>query len=106
MSLRTLHVAVALCASSPAAHGQTSSAIVRGQEIAERTCAGCHAIDSGQRSTIQGTEVPSFKAIATRPNRTPQRLHSFIMTPHRPMPGIPLTLAEVNDVAAYILSLK
>jgi mono/diheme cytochrome c family protein len=106
MSLRTLHVAVALCASSPAAHGQTSSAIVRGQEIAERACAGCHAINSGQRSTIQGTEVPSFKAIATRPNQTPQRLHSFIMTPHRPMPGIPLTLAEVNDVAAYILSLK
>jgi len=28
------------------------------------------------------------------------------MTPHRPMPGIPLSLAEVNDVVAYILSLK
>jgi hypothetical protein len=28
------------------------------------------------------------------------------MTPHRPMPSIPLSLAEVNDVVAYILSLK
>jgi mono/diheme cytochrome c family protein len=27
-------------------------------------------------------------------------------TPHPPMPGIPLTLAEIDDVAAYILSLK
>ncbi len=53
-----------------------------------------------------GTDVPSFRAIAARPNQTPQRLQGFIMTPHRPMPGIPLTLAEINDVAAYILSLK
>ena len=106
MWLRALHVAVALCGSSAAAHGQTSSAIVRGQETAERACTGCHAIDSGQRSTFQGTEVPSFRAIATRPNQTPERLQSFIMTPHRPMPGIPLTLAEVDDIAAYILSLK
>jgi hypothetical protein len=30
----------------------------------------------------------------------------FIMTPHPPMPAIPLTLAEINDLAAYILSLK
>jgi mono/diheme cytochrome c family protein len=91
---------------STAAHGQTSSAIVRGQEIAERACAGCHATNGGQRSTIQGTDVPSFRAIATQPNQTPQTLQSFIMTPHRPMPGIPLTLAEIDDVAAYILSLK
>jgi hypothetical protein len=27
-------------------------------------------------------------------------------TPHPPMHGIPLTLAEIDDVAAYILSLK
>ena len=106
MLLRTLHVAVALCALSPVAHGQTSSAIVRGQELAERACAGCHAINGRQGSTIMGTDVPSFRAIAARPNQTPQRIQGFIMTPHRPMPGIPLTLAEINDVAAYILSLK
>jgi len=106
MLLRALHVAVALCASNAVAHGQTSSAIVRGQDIAERACAGCHAINGRQGSTILGTDVPSFRAIAARPNQTPQRLQGFIMTPHRPMPGIPLTLAEINDVAAYILSLK
>ena len=106
MLLRTLHVAVALCAASPAAHGQTPSAVARGQDIAERACAGCHAINGRQGSTIQSTDVPSFRAIAARPNQTPQKLHGFIVTPHRPMPAIPLTLAEINDVAAYILSLK
>ena len=58
------------------------------------------------RTHHEGTAVPSFRAIAGRPNQTPQRLQSFIMTPHRPMPGIPLSLAEVNDVVAYLLSLR
>ncbi len=106
MLLRTLPVALALCASSAAAHGQTPSTIARGKDIAERACGGCHAIDGGTGGTIQGANVPSLRAIASRPNQTPQRLQAFIITPHRPMPGIPLDLAEVNDVVAYILSLK
>jgi hypothetical protein len=55
---------------------------------------------------VEGIDVPSFASIAARPNQTSQRLQSFIMTPHRPMPGMSLSLAEVNDVVAYLLSLK
>ena len=106
ISLKALQVAAGLCVLAPAAHGQTPAAIARGQEIAERACGGCHAIAGRPGSTVQGTAAPSFGAIAGRPNQTSQRLQSFIMTPHRPMPGIPLSLAEVNDVVAYILSLK
>ena len=50
--------------------------------------------------TVEGINVPSFRAIAGRPNQTPQRLQSFIMAPHRPMPGTPMSLAEVDDVVA------
>ena len=89
-----------------AAYGQTPAAIARGQEIAERACGGCHAIAGRPGSTVQGTAAPSFGAIAGRPNQTSQRLQSFIMTPHRPMPGMSLSLADVNDVVAYLLSLK
>lgn len=106
ISLKALQVAAGLCVLTPAAYGQTPAAIARGQEIAERACGGCHAIAGRPGSTVQGTAAPSFGAIAGRPNQTSQRLQSFIMTPHRPMPGIPLSLAEVNDVVAYILSLK
>ena len=106
MSLRALQVAVALYALASAAHGQTPASIARGQEIAERACGGCHGIADRPGSTVQGTAAPSFAAIAGRPNQTLQRLQSFIMTPHRPMPGIPLSLAEVNDVVAYLLSLR
>jgi mono/diheme cytochrome c family protein len=106
---RMLHVfqaATVLCAMSSTAHGQTPSALIRGQEIAERACAGCHAIDGQQGGTIQGAAVPSLRAIAGRPDWTRERLQAFIMTPHQPMPGIPLSLADVKDVAAYIRSLR
>lgn len=104
--LYALPVGAALCALASAAHGQTAASIARGQEIAERACAGCHALAGQPGRTVEGTDVPSFRSIAGRPNQTPQRLQSFIMTPHRPMPGIPLSLAEVNDVVAYLLSLR
>jgi mono/diheme cytochrome c family protein len=100
-------VAVALGASvSAAAQAQTAASIARGQEIAERACGGCHALAGQPGRTVEGISVPSFRAIAGRPNQTPQRLQNFIMTPHRPMPGIPLSLAEVDDVVAFLLSLK
>ena len=97
--------AAALSALAPASHSQTAS-IARGQEIAERACAGCHVLTGTPERKVEGIDVPSFASIAARPNQTSQRLQSFIMTPHRPMPGMSLSLAEVNDVVAYLLSLK
>jgi mono/diheme cytochrome c family protein len=97
---------VVLCALDPAAHGQTRADVARGREIAERACAGCHALDGGQGRTFQGTLVPSFGALANRPYWTAESLQSFIMTPKHPMPAMPLQLAEINDLVAYIRSLR
>jgi mono/diheme cytochrome c family protein len=102
---RCLQVAAALGGLAQQAHAQTQSAIVRGQGIAERACAGCHATNGSAGSTIQGRNVPTFRAIAGQ-GWTPQRLQAFITTPHRPMPAIPLDMSEIRDVVAYILSLK
>ena len=88
-----------------AAHAQTESSVLRGREVAERACAGCHAMDGTQGGSIQGTEVPSFRAIAGW-NWSAERLQAFIMTPHRPMPATPLPLSEVRDLADYIVSLR
>jgi mono/diheme cytochrome c family protein len=102
---RSIWVVAALCAPGQAAQAQTQSAVVRGQAIAEQACAGCHAVEGPGGGTIQGRDVPSLRAIAGR-GWTPQRLESFITTPHRPMPATPLEPADVRAVAAYILSLK
>jgi mono/diheme cytochrome c family protein len=107
---RTLHgallIGLALPMLSQLARGETRPAIARGKEIAERACSGCHAINGSKGATVQGTDVPSFRAIAARPYQTQGRLETYIMVPHRPMPAIPLELSEVRDVVAYILSLK
>jgi mono/diheme cytochrome c family protein len=104
--LGTLLIAAALPAPGEPARAQTAQSIQRGKEIAERACSGCHAIDSQKGATVQGTDVPSFRTIAGRPNQTAGRLETLVMVPHRPMPAIPLELSEVRDVVAYILSLK
>jgi mono/diheme cytochrome c family protein len=104
--LRTLYVAVVLCALAAGAHAQTRATIAHGQEIAQRLCAGCHAIDGSEGSTIQGTAAPSFRALADRPYQTAESLQAFILTPGHPMPAMPLELAEIRDLVAYIRSLK
>jgi mono/diheme cytochrome c family protein len=88
----------------PGALAQTPAAIMRGEEAAGRACLGCHAV--GTPRTFQGIDVPSLRAIANVPGQSRQRLEAFIMTPHRPMPGMSLDLAEVSDIVSYILSLK
>src|SRR5262245_39944602 len=110
-TVRRLHYATPLAAAvaiiCAETEAQTPASVARGKEIAERVCAGCHAINAGgQGSKVQGTDVPSFMAIAGRPARTPESLQAFIMTPRHPMPAIPLELNEIRDVVAYIESLK
>lgn len=100
-------MAGALWALALAVQAQAPANVAQGRQVAERLCAGCHAIDGGgSGGTYQKADVPSFRAIANRPDRTADRLRGYIMTPHPPMPAVPLTLAEINDIAAYILSLK
>ena len=75
-----------------------------GRQVAEWACKGCHAIERGQQS--MNADVPSFPVIAARPGRTAERIEAVILSPHAPMPTLPLSTREVRDVAAYILSLK
>jgi mono/diheme cytochrome c family protein len=102
----TLRAAMTVCGLSVGlglgARAQTRPAVARGQAIAAEACAGCHA----GGSVVQGTAVPSFRAIAARPNLTAQRLKDLITTPQHPMPATPLGLAEIDDVVAYIRSLR
>lgn len=106
MTLYALSAGVALGLAASAVHAQTPATIARGKDIAERVCAGCHAIDGRQGGTVLRTDVPSFRALAHRPYQTPERLQVYIMTPRHPMPAIPLELNEIRDVVDYIQSLK
>ena len=90
---------------SSLAQADIQSEIMHGRDIATRLCAGCHGMDGRPGSIIQGISVPSFQAIASRPNRSPERLRAFLEIPQRPMHAFPLQGTEIRDVVSYILSL-
>ena len=97
--------ALLLLGTLQAATAQSPGAAERGRAVAERACAGCHAIGADQPANAQNAGPP-FRVLAARPDQSAQRLHSLIMTPHRPMEGVPLSLAEVDDLVAFILTLR
>jgi mono/diheme cytochrome c family protein len=105
-ALCTLSVAAALGLALAESYAQTPATVARGKDIAERVCSGCHAIDGRQPGTVMGADVPSFRALAEKPYRTPESLQAYIMTPRHPMPAIPLEFNEIRDVVDYIRSLK
>jgi mono/diheme cytochrome c family protein len=75
-----------------------------GKSLAQRLCATCHLVTSEQAHAI--ADIPSFREIANKQGQTQGAIMARIMIPKHPMPVIPLTKSELNDLAAYILSLR
>jgi cytochrome c len=103
----TLSVVIGLMALPGAAAAQVvkNADPVRGQELARRLCAGCHATEPNGGQALN-PDVPSFAAIARQPDVTAERLAGRIIVPHPAMPNTQLTVAEIRDVIAYIMALK
>jgi mono/diheme cytochrome c family protein len=79
---------------------------VQGKILAEKLCTNCHLVGSAQQQQPANADVPSFQEIADREGQTAGAITARIMLPKHPMPQIPLTKAELTDLAAYILSLR
>lgn len=79
---------------------------VQGKILAEKLCTNCHLVGSAQQQQPANADVPSFHEIADREGQTAGAITARIMLPKHPMPQIPLTKAELADLAAYILSLR
>jgi mono/diheme cytochrome c family protein len=108
MSAKALAVVMAVAAGLLAgtdAQAQRRGSASEGMTVAQRYCASCHLIGGAQQSVAQ-PGVPSFAAIAKHAGQTPERLAGIIIIPHPPMPNLSLTMREVQDVVAYIMSLK
>jgi mono/diheme cytochrome c family protein len=75
-----------------------------GQQLAQKWCSDCHAVGA-EKAEAHGP-VPSFLSIAEMPSTTSISLHAFLQTSHERMPNLQLTQTQIDDVVAYILSLK
>ena len=98
-------LAVAMLAGviTQAAHAADAQA---GRALAESWCASCHVIgEAGQSSASDA--APTFASIANRPDATADGLRAFLSEPHADaMKGIVLPRLEIDDLVAYIMSLR
>jgi mono/diheme cytochrome c family protein len=104
-SLRLGVLLLLLLASSSPAGAQMAGDPVAGHRLSETWCTNCHIV-SGTQSQAASTGAPSFRAVAAQKAVTPMALSAFLQTPHHRMPDLHLSREEIDDVSAYILSLR
>ena len=97
--------AVLLGAALRQADAQDVGDATAGQLLAERWCSSCHVLGPAPSSgTSNG--APTSAGIARMGSTTPLSLRAFFQTSHARMPDLHLSQDEIDDVAAYILSLR
>jgi len=84
----------------------SSQRVAAGREIVQKSCAWCHA--TGAKGDSPNTDAPRFRDIHSRHPILSLRkpISRAIATPHNKMPKLPLTRDQVDQVIAYINSLK
>ncbi|MEM7750885.1 MAG: cytochrome c [Pseudomonadota bacterium] len=77
----------------------------RGFALAEQLCRGCHIVSPKQTSSA-GAGIPSFRAIANKPEQTSAHIANVLIKPHAPMPNMQLSRFEILDIIAYLDGLR
>jgi len=97
---RPLAAFLSLIALFAVAAPATAADVANGEALAKRWCAACHVVAEGQRTG--NPDIPTFAAIARRPDLDATKLAIFLMAPHPVMPDMALSRNEAADLAAYI----
>ncbi|HWB46650.1 MAG TPA: cytochrome c [Hyphomicrobiaceae bacterium] len=79
--------------------------VQRGHDLSVGLCTGCHSVERQVAGPVTA-DVPTFAAIAARPGMNAEVIAGRIVIPHPAMPNVPLSAAEIRDIATYIMSLK
>ncbi len=77
---------------------------LRGSQIATTLCSSCHRVLPVTLSDKR--DPPSFQSVGDLPSTTGLALKVFLRSNHQNMPNLILADADLNDVIAYILSMK
>ena len=93
----------ALLAMSRAAEAQEAGNMEAGRAYAKKVCAECHAVERGESDVLN---PPSFQIVADSPGITERALAVWLRNPHPNMPDFILPQADMENVIAYIMSLK
>jgi cytochrome c553 len=103
-SIRTVVASVLLVGAAIPAHAQDADA-ESGRRLAERLCARCH-LNPGQGEKTAAGEIPGFKAVANRPQQDVNGIVQWLRSIPPMMPNHHLTRQEMDELAAFIMSLR
>lgn len=98
-------LAPALILALPGPGAAANEDVEKGREMAERLCAVCH-MNAGQGEKAAASGVPSFNAVANRPNQTAEGVEAWLRSVPPMMPNHRLTRDETSALAAFIMSLR
>ena len=102
---RVIFLILCLLFGGMASPAQTQTADpAAGEAYAEKVCAQCHAIHPSGLSPEP--TAPPFKKVANTPGMTDTALRVWLTTSHPTMPNIVVDPQDMDNVIAYILSLK
>ncbi len=97
---RLFLLAAAIAVSSPALAAGDAAA---GRRTVDTWCGGCHQIaDDDKKAGL--IDAPPFSDVARQ--RAPEAIRAFLAKPHPPRPQFRLTPKDIDDLAAFIGSLK
>jgi mono/diheme cytochrome c family protein len=99
-SLVIIPIVAGLASSAEAQTGDPGAGVT----YAKQVCAQCHAID--QTGTSPEPTAPPFKDVANTTGMTATALRVWLSTSHPTMPNIIVEPQDMDNVIAYILSLK
>jgi mono/diheme cytochrome c family protein len=97
--------AVVLSAWSGGVSAQSAGDAVRGHTYATMACAACHSIEA-TGAPSPNANAPVWVDIANTSGMTATALRVFLSTPHQRMPDLIIAPSDLQDLVAYILTLK
>lgn len=88
-----------------AAPPSAAADVAKGTQLARQWCANCHVIAGAPSPPTVQQGPPAFPTIA-QGGMTDDQLRTFLTRPHGAMPDLALTRSEIDDVIAYIDTLR
>jgi cytochrome c len=77
----------------------------KGHAFAQKLCRNCHVVGDDAAASVPAG-VPSFRAIANRPDQTAERIRNVLINPHPPMPDVQISNEEIANILAYLDTLR
>ncbi len=100
-----LRYVVALAALALAQPASAAGDAEAGRQLALGWCAECHVVKAEPARAVVDS-APPFTALANDPTKTNSYLRAWLFDPHLPMPKLELSRGQIDDLVAYMESLR